>query len=307
MKPASHAATAPPNSCLWLLLLALTAGLPASGAEAMSPLAKALGLDSDPPVVHDTRVLALLMREGERLRENGGFTPLADLKEQLSRRRCSLALPEVGNSTDPGSVGTWLPRQRPGVLAVVTVFKCDRCPRWHPRAATGFMLTADGTFATCHHVVEKAEGEVLFVMTGDGRVAPVKEVLATNARADVAILQAEGAGFTPLALGKPLPSGEPVLVLSHPQSHFYALSQGVVSRHYERGRRRMMAITADFARGSSGAPVFDAQGRVVAMVASTDSVYYEEEGDVQHDLQMVFKQCIPVEELLRLIEETEME
>jgi hypothetical protein len=63
-----------------------------------------------------------------------------------------------------------------------------------------------------------------------------------------------------------------------------------------------VSITADFARGSSGAPVLNDQGQVVAIVKSTDSVYYSENDERQRDLQMVFKTCIPAQNLLRLVE-----
>jgi V8-like Glu-specific endopeptidase len=62
-----------------------------------------------------------------------------------------------------------------------------------------------------------------------------------------------------------------------------------------------MAITADFARGSSGSPVFNECGNVAGVVCSTQSIYYRETRGRQTDLQMVFKQCVPAEQVLKLI------
>ena len=62
-----------------------------------------------------------------------------------------------------------------------------------------------------------------------------------------------------------------------------------------------VAVTADYARGSSGAPVLNGQGQVVAVVSSTESIYYTEDGQRQRDFQMVFRTCIPTSNLLRMV------
>ena len=144
-------------------------------------------------------------------------------------------------------------------------------------------------------------------MTGDGRIAAVTAVLAARREADVAILQAEGTGYQPLPLSTNAPAGMPVRVISHPDYNFFTLSEGVVSRQFVNRRRRgmepvtMLAITADFAKGSSGAPVFDEHGAVIGIVASTTSLYYDSVNGKKDNLQMVFKHCIPSRYLLELV------
>ena len=65
--------------------------------------------------------------------------------------------------------------------------------------------------------------------------------------------------------------------------------------------RRMIAITADFAKGSSGAPVFNEYGAVVASVNNTQSTYYSVKNGVKDNLQMVFKNTVSMEHLRELI------
>jgi S1-C subfamily serine protease len=121
----------------------------------------------------------------------------------------------------------------------------------------------------------------------------------------VAILQVEGLNPRPLALAPGAPVGSPVRVISHPDGHFYTLTEGVVSRYLTVRRAETevpaMAITADFARGSSGGPVFDDAGAVVGIATTTHSIYYDEKG-ARDNLQMVIKQCVPAASVLKLVQ-----
>jgi S1-C subfamily serine protease len=61
-----------------------------------------------------------------------------------------------------------------------------------------------------------------------------------------------------------------------------------------------MVISADYARGSSGAAVLNDSGEVVGMVASTHTILYNR--DQSDHPQMVARFCVPVEAIRRLIE-----
>ena len=63
-----------------------------------------------------------------------------------------------------------------------------------------------------------------------------------------------------------------------------------------------MAITADYAKGSSGAPVLNSEGEVVGMVSATNSIYYTREKGQNQNLQMVVKLCIPVAAISKLLD-----
>lgn len=284
-------------------LLAGANSLPAQkkpGAKpAPAPPAQRLNL---PGEVSDDRILDLLDAEAERLVSGGHTVRMKDLLGQLNRRSCSVVLPRpVPNKLSASGV---VARARAGVLVIGDLFKCRKCPRWHVGASSGFVLTESGVCVTCYHVANAPESQTLIAMTGDGRVVAVKEVLAANPNTDVAILKLDGAGFTPLPLDIEAPVGTPVRVLSHPDEHFFTLSEGIVSRYVtvplaKQGELTMMAITADFGAGASGAPVLNERGGVVGMVNNTQSLYYDPKRS--KDLQMVFKHCLPSQYVLQLI------
>jgi S1-C subfamily serine protease len=234
-------------------------------------------------------------------------TPTKELIAQLTRTKTKFKpLTAPRKKLTPEEL---FAQSRAGVLVVAGIYKCGRCEHWHAGGGSGVMLSADGVFATAYHVVNQPTNATLVILTGDGRLAPVREVLAANRRSDIALLRAEGKGFRALPLSTNAPVGSPVCVISHPDDHFFSLSLGHVSRYYLPGTSRsrpdltFMAITADFAKGSSGGPVFNELGAVVGLVSSTVSAYYNEDKDHHKDnLQMVFKNCTTTRHLLELLE-----
>ncbi len=256
--------------------------------------------------VNDRVILGELNKKTGQLRESKATTRGEDLIKQLSRKTCKLKLRKPGNKKL--STAEIVKHYRKGVVVVSGYYKCKRCPNWHSSAASGFMLTKDGVFCTSYHVVENKDNDTLVIMTGDGRIAPVLEVLAANKRTDLAILRVAGKDYTPLPVTTEASPGEKVRVLSHPDKRFYTLSEGIISRRWldqrpDRGARSMLAITADFAKGSSGAPVFNEYGAVVGSVNNTQSTYYNVNKGVKDNLQMVFKNCVSMRHLLELIEQ----
>ena len=228
------------------------------------------------------------------------------LTEQLKRTSCHADLLPFQKQPIPES--EYYTRLKRSVLVLAAPYKCKKCHKIHLNTAAGFALNANGVCVTNYHVVVKNQS--LFAMTPDGAVFPVKEVLAASEADDIAVVQLDGAVTIPLALAPETPVGTRVRVISHPDGGYYALTEGIVSRYFmidggKQGRVPSMAITADYAKGSSGSPVLDACGGVVGMVASTRSIYYDEHKGRQEDLQMVIKECVPAASILKLMKPRE--
>ncbi len=286
----------------------------AVGAALLAALcvpAPAAGLAPDPAPVDDAAFQRDLTRAVIALRESHKLTPIDTLRGQLSRRTAGAALPRLpapAAARDPAVVYA---RARESVLVMCELYKCGKCSEWHVSCSTCFAIAPDIVVLNHHaFTTNRAAGitESMAVATADGRVFPVREILAASPTDDAAAVRIDGGPLPPLPLSADAPAGADVFVVSHPAGMFYTLTRGIVSRHYVDGGGRKgpgvprLAITADFAKGSSGGPVFNSAGAVVGMVASTRSIYYDEKSGEQRNLQMVVKNCVPARSILALFE-----
>ena len=259
-----------------------------------------------PETIDDREITQYIQRVGGALVDKGAATEVAALIKQLNVRECELELPRA--ALKPLEDGLLYEQAKQSVLVIAAIYKCGRCNNWHAGCATGFVISSSGAIATNYHVVDKPDNSALVAMTADGNVLPVQRVLAANRADDIAILEldVQDQALVPLPVAKShVPIGSNVSVISHPGQRFYCYTSGVVSRYAQlpskNGPANAMTITADFARGSSGAPVLNDHGEVVGIVRSTESIYYKVEKGQQRDLQMVFKTCVPSTSLLKLI------
>jgi S1-C subfamily serine protease len=278
---------------LWSLVVAALAFLGAGATAAEGPEA-----------INDRLVLAHFQRDAEALLAEGRTIKLTELTNQLDRSVTRLKLTRPSRRSR--SADEMFRRTVDSAIIVGRLFKCTNCPHWHVNPASGFALTADGVVVTSHHVVAERDGETLVVRRRDGKVFPVTSVLAADARADLAVLQTAGTGFRPLPIGNEPPVGATVRVISHPDGRFFTLTEGVVSRYLVRNSRTsavtLMAITADFARGSSGGPVLDTTGAVIGVVQSTQTINYHEHSATNSIPQMVVKNVVPARYLRALVD-----
>ncbi|WP_372846443.1 serine protease [Pontiella sp.] len=254
----------------------------------------------------DRSIRVAFQKRLTELKEEGAFTDPETLREQLGRtQRVEMDLPEA--ATDEKSASGIYRDHKRSVVAVGYLYLCDRCDKEHFSCATGFVVSTNGIVATNYHVLETEGRLILGVMTADGSVYDVKETLAADQAGDVALIRIDAEGLTALLLTTDEPVGSGVSVISHPAGRFYSMTQGIVSRYTRKtihGESVLeMEITADFARGSSGGPVFNNRGHVVGMVKSTVNIYYSREAGVDSKLQMVIKNCVPAETILGLIQQ----
>ena len=241
----------------------------------------------------------------EKLLDGNQSVSLSDLKKQLTQKHSKVVLGEIPiHSASPNKLYDHICKS---VLVMGRLYNCGKCSKWHTSMASAFVIGQDGIIETNHHVLAKDEAEILGAMDNEGTIYAVEKVLAANQQDDLAILKLRDAKLIPMSLAKPANVGSDVSVISHPNRKLYTMTKGMVSRYHmilnnDRKPGRRMAITADYAKGSSGAPVFNRKGQVVGVVSSTSSIYYSVENGKKENLQMVVKNCIPVESIHELIQ-----
>jgi S1-C subfamily serine protease len=256
----------------------------------------------------DDRILRdHLVQEGESLIARDAVPDMKELLKQLEQNSCHVALSPSKRLCDAPT--ELYAKAKNSVVVVGSLYKCEKCTKWHATMATGFVIASSGAVVTTYHAVNNPTRRAIVVMTGDQRVFPVDKILAASRSDDLAILHVDAKDLAPLPIADSAaaaPVGSPVRVISHPAGQFFYCTSGIIARYTkvrsaDKKPVSAVAITADYARGSSGAPVLNEQGQVVAIVKATDSIYYTQTPQEQKNLQMVVKTCIPSASLLKLI------
>ena len=198
------------------------------------------------------------------------------------------------------------------VYLIMSVYKCGKCEHWHQGAtASAWCLGEDGLLVTNAHVFKDAKGGAMGVSDREGHCHLVTELLGIDVVSDIAVFRVKGSGLPALALGSAPEVGAPVTAITNPSGNLFYQSSGTVARYFKRTGKAngpvstWMAVTADYAKGSSGGPIFNAAGEVVGMVSNTSSIYTGESENrttknPAGSLQMVVKNCVPVDAIQNL-------
>jgi S1-C subfamily serine protease len=231
---------------------------------------------------------------------------------EVALKKChsrQVSIPAIPAKTSPETPASLYRQCAPSVVSIGSIFQCGKCDEWHSGgAASGWIASPDGLIVTNAHLFENGKNDPLAVMMLDGEIFPVKGIVAADKEKDIAILRIDSGKKTlpALPLANSAEPGEEVYVISHPQGQYYCLTSGKISRFHRDHLKEdepptdWMSITADFAGGSSGGPVLNKNGEVVGMVASTLTAYSEASDCKTNpgpDVQMVFKDCIPLASL----------
>jgi len=150
--------------------------------------------------------------------------------------------------------------------SIVVVFACAKDGKTVGQG-TGFFINYDGEIVTCRHVVANAERVV--VKTARGRIYGATQIVAEDVAGDIARLAVRipSSEAKPLALSPVQPrEGERIIVIGNPLGLELTVSDGIVSAIRNTDTGKTIQLTAPISPGSSGSPVLNMKGEVVAIV-----------------------------------------
>lgn len=163
------------------------------------------------------------------------------------------------------------------------------------RRGTGFNIDPAGIIVTNYHVVGDARGIVVSFVAG---LPYPGETAAAVPQLDLALLKIPGEDLPVLELAEdaPLLQGDTVLIIGNPLGLTRIINEGLIEGHVQLQNwdTPVLMIKGPVFPGSSGSPVFNQKGEVVAVIFAT----------LQLDKSMdeIIGLAIPIRELTALLE-----
>jgi serine protease Do len=134
---------------------------------------------------------------------------------------------------------------------------------------TGFLIDAEGSILTNHHVIEGAER--LSVKLADGRTLRA-EVVGSDPDTDIALIKVAGPGPFPHAMlgdSSKLRVGEWVCAIGNPLAYEHTVTVGVVSfigrKLFDPSLDNYIQTDAAISFGNSGGPLINSRGQVIGI------------------------------------------
>ena len=142
-------------------------------------------------------------------------------------------------------------------------------------AGSGFIIDADGSILTNHHVVDRAER--ITVKLSDGRTLRAR-LIGSDPDTDIALIKVDGQTGLPVApLGdsSTLRMGEWVCAIGNPLGYEHSVTVGVVSflgrKLFDMSLDNYIQTDAAINFGNSGGPLINARGEVIGINAAISS------------------------------------
>ncbi|PWT85601.1 MAG: hypothetical protein C5B57_02640, partial [Blastocatellia bacterium] len=170
-----------------------------------------------------------------------------------------------------------LPSEAPDLFKEPFDFGSPRFDRDSTRrgAGSGFIIDADGSILTNHHVIDGADR--ITVKFADGRSLRAR-VIGVDADTDIALIKVDGQQDLPVApLGdsSTLRMGEWVCAIGNPLGYEHTVTVGVVSflgrKLFDASLDNYIQTDAAISFGNSGGPLINARGEVIGINAAISS------------------------------------
>ncbi len=134
---------------------------------------------------------------------------------------------------------------------------------------SGFICSPDGTVLTNYHVIRGASR--MTARMHDQSIHDVEYVGGFDTQHDVAAVRIDGESLPSVHVGdsSAIKTGDHVIALGAPLGLENTLSDGIISAVREVGSFRLFQTSAPISHGSSGGPIFDDYGSVIALAVAT--------------------------------------
>lgn len=158
---------------------------------------------------------------------------------------------------------------------------------------SGFVVSEDGYFLTCAHVIEN--GRNIQVQIGTKTYSA--KLIRADTHNDVALLKLDGTNFSPLSLSQSFPDmGDKVFTVGFPNPVLQGASakytDGVISSPFGIfDDVRTMQITVPIQGGNSGGPLVDEYGNVLGIVVAqlNAATVFEYTGTIPQNVNFAVK------------------
>ena len=172
-----------------------------------------------------------------------------------------IAVPAEGQTLRPRDIAS---RARPAVVSITALNQGEEVGR-----GSGFLVRADGTLVTNHHVVDGADQ--LRVELSTGEVFDRVFWVSADERRDLVILRIPVMDALHLSIedDRATQVGDPVYAMGNPLGMDGTFSDGLVSQRRIVQGVELIQISAPISPGSSGGPVLNENGHAIGIATLT--------------------------------------